>query len=102
MDPGREVNPHRWIRFIDGEDWPYYAACKAIGIKTFFVEGRDGGPESYRPALKWCAVCPVSTDCLEDALLRHERFGVWGGKTPNQRTAILRARRTIALTTELD
>ncbi len=27
-----------------------------------------------------CATCPMLTSCLEDAIERHEQWGVWGGQ----------------------
>lgn len=41
-------------------------------------------------------VCPLLNPCLEAALDRHERFGVWGGKSERERTRIIRARRAEA------
>jgi hypothetical protein len=26
-----------------------------------------------------CDSCPAKSECLESAMLNHERFGVWGG-----------------------
>lgn len=37
--------------------------------------------------------CPVREECLEQALARHEPWGVWGGKTSKERFAILASRR---------
>ena len=31
-------------------------------------------------AKRICATCPVMAECLEGALDRHERWGVWGGQ----------------------
>ncbi|HKY15481.1 MAG TPA: WhiB family transcriptional regulator [Microthrixaceae bacterium] len=31
-------------------------------------------------AKRICATCPVMAECLEGALERHERWGVWGGQ----------------------
>jgi WhiB family transcriptional regulator, redox-sensing transcriptional regulator len=37
--------------------------------------------------------CPVKDQCLEQALTRPERYGVWGGKSERERRRILRARK---------
>lgn len=42
-------------------------------------------------------VCPLLAPCLEAALERHERFGVWGGKSERERTRIIRTRRADAI-----
>lgn len=37
--------------------------------------------------------CPLLFECLEFALVNNERYGVWGGTTPDERVAIRRKRR---------
>ena len=39
-----------------------------------------------------CRCCPVSTECLADALDNGVEFGVWGGMTERERRALLRRR----------
>jgi Transcription factor WhiB len=39
-----------------------------------------------------CDTCENQSSCLESALTSREPFGVWGGSTPDERYAILRAR----------
>lgn len=76
--------------------WQRDAACRKVVIGTpqrrvhaFFPE--RGKPADEAKAV--CATCPVWRACLEYALDRHEREGVWGGTTEKQRRVILRARR---------
>lgn len=38
--------------------------------------------------------CPLLAQCLEFAVVNNERFGVWGGTTPEERRAIRKNRRT--------
>ena len=40
-----------------------------------------------------CAECKVREECLEFAVVRKERFGIWGGKFERERRAIRRERR---------
>jgi WhiB family redox-sensing transcriptional regulator len=37
--------------------------------------------------------CPLLSQCLEFALVNNERFGVWGGTTPEERRGIRKERR---------
>lgn len=37
--------------------------------------------------------CPLLAQCLEFALINNERFGVWGGTTPEERRTIRKERR---------
>jgi WhiB family redox-sensing transcriptional regulator len=52
-----------------------------------------------REALFICEPCPIREECLEWAI-RHEQYGVWGGKTEWQRR-VLRKERNILLRTPL-
>ena len=36
-----------------------------------------------------CAACPVAAQCLQYALAGQEPFGVWGGRSPEEREAML-------------
>ena len=40
-----------------------------------------------------CKECKVIEECLEFAVGRKERFGIWGGKSERERSAIRRERR---------
>ena len=44
-------------------------------------------------AKKICSECKVKEECLEYAVERKERFGIWGGKSERERRAIRRERR---------
>lgn len=39
-------------------------------------------------------LCPLLEQCLEFAMNNNERFGIWGGKTPEERAALRKERRT--------
>lgn len=69
--------------------WRDEAACRGMDSEVFFAEQRG---RSTREARAVCAECPVSELCLEYALDRPEKMGVWGGTVPKEREAI-RARR---------
>jgi hypothetical protein len=38
--------------------------------------------------------CPLLESCLEFALVNNERWGIWGGTTPEERTKLRKERRT--------
>ena len=42
-------------------------------------------PRQTREAKKVCLTCEVRTDCLESALMKDERFGIWGGLSERER-----------------
>lgn len=44
--------------------------------------------EELDEALSICKGCPVREDCLAGALDRSEPFGVWGGKTEEERKVL--------------
>lgn len=47
-------------------------------------------PANYAKAQLICSQCPVSQMCLSYAMKAEELYGVWGGKTPEQRRDIRR------------
>lgn len=74
---------------------PGTPACRGMDTVLFF--GYEGEPQRRiagreRRAKAVCAVCPVRDACLETALGRPERYGIFGGLTEAERRAILRQR----------
>jgi WhiB family redox-sensing transcriptional regulator len=65
-------------------DWRDSALCAQTDPEIFFP---DKG-ESTTPAKRVCAGCEVRIECLQDALDRGERFGVWGGLSERQRRTL--------------
>ena len=70
--------------------WRCQAACR--GNPAIWYPHPDAIKKPWAIAI--CAVCPVRQQCLDHALQRRERLGIWGGKTAGQRRAIL-ARRAL-------
>jgi WhiB family redox-sensing transcriptional regulator len=66
--------------------WRDRALCAQTDPEAFFP---DKG-ESTAPAKQVCAACEVRADCLQEALDRGERFGVWGGCSERERRALAR------------
>jgi WhiB family transcriptional regulator, redox-sensing transcriptional regulator len=67
-------------------NWRDLALCAQTDPESFFPEKG----ESVRPAKRVCAACEVRAECLQDALDRGERFGVWGGLSERERRALAR------------
>lgn len=68
------------------DDWRLYANCIGLDQEIFYPQRG----ESTRPAKAICAGCEVRLDCLEDAIARREPYGVWGGKSTEERRILLR------------
>lgn len=76
-----------------GTGWEEDAACRGHDPELFF------GPNRFEPkrerlereaaAKQVCATCPVSSECLEHAIVMGEAFGVWGGLGETERRGIV-------------
>lgn len=77
---------------MDLWEWQYQGACRTADPEIFFhPEGERGGTRRRRDeaAKAVCFRCPVIDQCRDHALKVHEPYGVWGGLTEDERTAIL-------------
>lgn len=68
--------------------WHDAAACRGEDLWLFF--GSDGERSAEREireaeAKKICIGCPVREECLDQALSRPERAGIFGGLNPEER-----------------
>jgi len=64
--------------------WLEDAACRGR-TAWFYPEPRPGpNGTDYSAALTLCARCPVSDECLDDALATGDIHGVRGGYTPDE------------------
>ena len=72
----------------DRPTWHEYANCRGANPALFF-----GNPyEEPVDAKRVCRACVVRVVCLEYALARPEKHGVWGGESEAGRRKILRQR----------
>ncbi|MDT3439032.1 WhiB family transcriptional regulator [Pseudofrankia sp. BMG5.37] len=62
-------------------EWQERALCAQTDPEAFFPE--KGG--STREAKRICSGCEVRAECLEYALAKDERFGIWGGMSERER-----------------
>ncbi|MEP6562277.1 MAG: WhiB family transcriptional regulator [Nakamurella sp.] len=76
-------------------EWQRTAACRGMDSSTFFhpPNERDAARENRAAGAKAvCRQCPVIADCLEHALRVREPYGVWGGRTEDERAQLLGVR----------
>jgi WhiB family transcriptional regulator, redox-sensing transcriptional regulator len=69
--------------------WMDLALCNQTDPEAFFPE--KGG--CTRNAKAVCMACEVRAECLDYALERDERFGIWGGKSERERRTMRRQAR---------
>lgn len=74
--------------------WRSFARCHGLDPEIFYPIGDD--ENAAAEARSVCSPCPVREACLEHALTRREKHGVWGGLTERERRRILRRRRRSA------
>ncbi len=82
------MNLLRTIRNIAHEPWLDWAICSSTDPDVFY----PNQGESPARAKLICRDCPVQSECLDWALRTNERFGVWGGKSDQEREKLRRKR----------
>ncbi|MBP7928727.1 MAG: WhiB family transcriptional regulator [Acidimicrobiia bacterium] len=74
------------------ENWQVRAACRGPETHLFFApsrfERRDERSRRERRAKEVCARCSVSSECLQQAMMTAEPFGIWGGQTESERRRV--------------
>jgi len=75
------------INLFDPEPWMDGAVCARTDPEAFFPEAGS----NIRDAKKICLGCDVRAECLEYALRKNERFGVWGGVSERARNKMRKA-----------
>lgn len=68
--------------------WELRANCLGVSPALFFPERGQSTTEAKRV----CAGCEVRDPCLEAALERGEKVGIWGGLSEKERRKVRRAR----------
>lgn len=74
--------------------WQDDAKCLPMDVNFFFLPYRARGEDKKRrvaAAKAVCATCPVASECLEYALGNAEVYGVWGGKSEDERREMMLA-----------
>ena len=76
----------------NGSDWVEEAVCRQVGTELFFPPDDKPVPRDfYARAKTVCKVCDVRAQCLWDGI--DEKYGIWGGTTPVERTKMRDAKR---------
>ena len=73
---------------VEDLGWQDYANCRGADADLFFPERGA----STRKAKGICAACQVQVDCLEFAVTKSEKFGIWGGLSERERRKIRKQR----------
>jgi len=76
-----------------GDNWQAQSVCGQVDPEVWFPE--KGGTSTR--AKQGCSWCPVQVLCLGTALVAAEPFGVWGGLTTGERTALTPFQRRVAI-----
>jgi WhiB family redox-sensing transcriptional regulator len=64
------------------EHWQNRANCVGVEPELFFPTSRN---DSAKDAKRICRNCPVQRECAQSARDNGEEFGVWGGRTEQER-----------------
>ncbi|GII01499.1 WhiB family transcriptional regulator [Planobispora takensis] len=80
------MSSHTDISFIT--HWSRQAACLSEDPELFFPISPQGpGQMQHEHAKAVCRRCPVRAQCLDYAVSTRQMHGVWGGTSPDERTA---------------
>jgi WhiB family redox-sensing transcriptional regulator len=82
-----------------GSGWRAAAACGRVDPEVFYPLDLDPVGPAVRAARRVCAHCPVRPECLDDVMDTEDparRWGVIGGTTPDERTALYVRQRATA------
>jgi WhiB family redox-sensing transcriptional regulator len=76
---------------FEPQPWHKDAVCDQLPTDLFFPSGKsEGARTDEERAKEVCSLCPVQAECLEFALVHEERYGIWGGTTPDERRHLKR------------
>ena len=73
-------------------EWRMLGACRGLDAGLFYPDN----DEEAEIAKQVCDGCGVQQVCLDFALTKREKVGVWGGATERERRRMLRQRRRTA------
>ena len=82
----RELGHHLFTRAYPRPGWMDEALCKGATDAGWYAPPNER--KAAYAAIKVCEACTVQAECLQYALAQNEKFGIWGGKFPDQRLKI--------------
>ena len=69
--------------------WRDAAACQSADPDLFFpVSSAGPGAEYAAEAKEICAHCLVRRQCLDFSIITRQAFGIWGGRTEQERSQL--------------
>ena len=69
-------HPPAWLGSLP---WMEFAACVGHDPELWFPDGHGRHDAETREARAICATCAVQAECLDLAVVRGEKYGIWGG-----------------------
>ena len=66
------------------------ALCRDMDPNLFYPDKSKTSSFDQLAIRLTCAGCPVAEECLEYAIVTHQREGWWGGHSPRERDRIRR------------
>jgi WhiB family transcriptional regulator, redox-sensing transcriptional regulator len=67
-------------------NWRTRAACRYVEPELFFPLGTAGPAlQAIDRAKQICGACPVRARCLDWAIRHGAAYGIWGGRTEEER-----------------
>lgn len=85
------MTDHNALKY-EPQPWLADAACRGLDVNLFYPERFSGQPAA-RAAKEICQTCPVTEECLIEALAVNDVWGIRGGMTPKERRMEGRRRR---------
>jgi hypothetical protein len=75
--------------------WREQARCRGKPVE-WFVSAGSGRPAKDTPGLDLCVACPVTSRCLDAAMVKPEwSLGLWAGTTATERSEMARSMRKV-------
>ena len=77
---------------LDFYEWQKQAACRGMDSAIFFhpqAERNAAREARIAHAKAICLTCPAIRECLDHALRVREPYGIWGGRSEDERAHLL-------------
>jgi WhiB family redox-sensing transcriptional regulator len=91
---GKRTEPVVNVKAIEASwIWQVQGACRGEDSTLFYYDDNERGDNKENKtatAKAICGTCKVKQECLAFALQINERYGIWGGTTPEERKSIKR------------